>query len=294
MTTADLALLRRAGRLLESRLTGAGHWISTPEVVQLTCESPRVVGSNRGHDTEAWRHSMPTKGTTILRPCDRCGVSTAILVSESSKYRVVWCHACVITDAATRQAVLARTRVLECGCCRGWGGYRTTGGYGIVALHGQRYLTHRLVWEMTNGPIPDGLYACHDCPCGVDRRECCEPSHIFLGTSRDNMQDAARKGRTLAGSRHPFVKISIDHVNEIRRRYATGETQRALAREFSVAQTTISALCRGKNWSTVPSEHMAIRGQGPCRTCGGNDWWYPHASSGRRCRACRRARWARR
>lgn len=35
-------------------------------------------------------------------------------------------------------------------------GYHSKAGYHVITLRGKRYLRHRLVWSMANGPIPEG------------------------------------------------------------------------------------------------------------------------------------------
>lgn len=64
-------------------------------------------------------------------------------------------------------------------------------GYGKTRYLGKDWLVHRLAWELANGPIEQGMCACHKC----DNRKCFELSHIFIGTQKENIQDALVKGR---------------------------------------------------------------------------------------------------
>ena len=96
--------------------------------------------------------------------------------------------------------------------CLEWTGYTNPMGYGQIGVDGKLMLTHRLAWELANGPIPDGLCVCHAC----DRPPCADVTHLFLGTRADNDADRDAKGRTFNGNTakthcpadHPYDDIN--------------------------------------------------------------------------------------
>lgn len=84
--------------------------------------------------------------------------------------------------------------------CWIWKGIIEQNGYGSIELGGDRkkagsrtrISAHRLSWILHNGPISSPtIFVCHKC----DNPPCVRPDHLFLGTQRDNMRDASRKGR---------------------------------------------------------------------------------------------------
>ena len=75
--------------------------------------------------------------------------------------------------------------------CWLWKRAINSAGYGLIGKEGKLYTAHRISWELHNGPIPEGIQVCHKC----DVKYCVNPDHLFLGTQKDNMDDAVRKGR---------------------------------------------------------------------------------------------------
>jgi hypothetical protein len=112
---------------------------------------------------------------------------------------------------------------------------------------------HRFMYELVKGSIPKGLYACHVC----DTPLCVNPDHIFLGTIKDNAQDAFRKGRfpDVKGANAPNSKLTQEQVNWIRSFPKENRpTGRALARQLNVSEATISSILLGQTWyNSLPS-----------------------------------------
>ena len=75
--------------------------------------------------------------------------------------------------------------------CWLWPNYRNAKGYGTICFDGNKYSVHRLSFQHFKGIIPAGMHVMHEC----DNPACFNPTHLFLGTHQDNMQDMVRKGR---------------------------------------------------------------------------------------------------
>ena len=85
--------------------------------------------------------------------------------------------------------------------CHEWQGAKTKRRYGRFWFQGRMAMAHRVAWELTIGPIPAGLFVCHHC----DNPSCCNPTHLFLGTPKDNTEDAVKKGRISRGKAHSTI-----------------------------------------------------------------------------------------
>ena len=105
-------------------------------------------------------------------------------------------------------------------------------GYGQLGVAGKLVYAHRFAWEITRGiPIPDWMQVCHHC----DTPECVNPSHLFLGTAKDNMRDMVRKGRAVT-TRRVMSAEDVDIAHKMR---AGGATNTRIAELFGVTQTAV-------------------------------------------------------
>lgn len=125
--------------------------------------------------------------------------------------------------------------------------------YGQARFNGRKWRAHRLAWVLANGPVPSGMLICHRC----DNPPCCNPSHLFLGSTRDNQLDCVRKGRAnpQRGEDHHEAKLTCEAVAEIRRRYKPGDPVNggnALGREFGVCHGMIGYIVHHQRWRHLP------------------------------------------
>ena len=124
----------------------------------------------------------------------------------------------------------------------------------MSAWHGKNYVAHRVsaylmgLVDSMSAPSSsrEPTHVLHKC----DNRKCCNPDHFFLGSFSDNQLDAYKKHRKRQpqGSAHTNAKLTYDQVLEIRKRYAAGELQVPLAKEYKVSQRAISLIVRGETY----------------------------------------------
>lgn len=145
------------------------------------------------------------------------------------------------------------SHVDKSGDCWLWTASLGPTGYGQFAIKPRMVRSHRYAWEITNGPISPGMLVCHSC----DNRRCVNPTHLFLGTHTENMQDCVGKGRfrflaTRSGESHHASILTIDIVREMRRlAFCDGVRRSEIARRFGVGRTVASNAINGRTWRHV-------------------------------------------
>jgi hypothetical protein len=129
------------------------------------------------------------------------------------------------------------------GACWPWMRSRYRNGYGQTSYNRKKLLTHRVAYELANGPIFHGLRVLHRC----DNPPCCNPAHLFAGTQLENIADMDMKGRgrrgVHRGETHPRCKFPDAVVAAARAMYAEGSfSQREVARKFGISKGYITQL----------------------------------------------------
>lgn len=134
--------------------------------------------------------------------------------------------------------------------CWPWtaGCFKDRGGYGAFWLNGRLWKAQRVAWLFTNGPIPEGLEVLHRC----DNPQCCNPAHLWLGTSLENQRDKFEKGRHCYGERNGRAKITVQDVQEIRTLHESGVSVDELSGRYGVTPGSIYKICRRAMWPSVP------------------------------------------
>ena len=85
------------------------------------------------------------------------------------------------------KSISKKNHPLECWI---WEAAKDKDGYGTL-WNGKKIKAHRFSYELYLEKIPNDLFACHHC----DTPSCVNPMHLFVGTAKDNTQDAIKKGR---------------------------------------------------------------------------------------------------
>lgn len=118
-------------------------------------------------------------------------------------------------------------------------------GYGSIgndAWLGKKIVSvHRKTYEHFNGDIPEGMFVCHKC----DVPSCCNPNHLFIGTAKENSQDAVKKNRVAKGHRNSRAKLTNEQVELIRKTKEQKGNLKQLSQSLPVSYWQVIAIGNG-------------------------------------------------
>jgi len=152
--------------------------------------------------------------------------------------------------------------------CWEWKGKISKNGYGWI----RNMLAHRCSYEIFKGEIESGKSVCHIC----DNRKCINPDHLWVGTIKENMQDAKQKGRladqtgrkhteeTLLklknrrfknpraqGEKHWNSKLTKQDVIDIKDKLNQKIKLKDIASQYDIDRSHLSRLSRGLAWGHI-------------------------------------------
>lgn len=124
--------------------------------------------------------------------------------------------------------------------CWVWQKARTDAGYGVFGSEDRvTTYSHRRMFELVVDSSIEDWIICHEC----DNPPCCNPDHLFKGTTLDNNNDMIKKGRA-----KKFRLITPQEAEEIRKRANSGEPIYIIAKDFTkVGYAAVLSTARGVN-----------------------------------------------
>ena len=117
-------------------------------------------------------------------------------------------------------------------------------GYGQGTYLGKSCLAHRAVYEARVGKIPNGKLVCHTC----DIRCCVNPGHLFVGTHKQNSQDAVAKNRQARGDKIYLTRCNPEMVRAIRQEAGSYD---AIGKKYGLHRGTVRLIKLHKTWRHV-------------------------------------------
>jgi len=115
--------------------------------------------------------------------------------------------------------------------CWNWLGTLDRYGYGKFKVNNRTVKAHRYSYHLHYGDFDESLHVLHHCdhPC------CVNPSHLFLGTNRDNVADRTAKKRHAQTSK----RLTANEKRAILEHAQQGQTFQSIAQQFQVHISTI-------------------------------------------------------
>lgn len=122
-------------------------------------------------------------------------------------------------------------------------------GYCYIRQNYRQIRAHRHIYQECFGEIKRGLVVRHKC----DVRNCINPEHLELGTSKENTHDIISRGRWALGEKSGTNKITSEEARKIKILIRDGKRNYEIMNLLNVTNDIVGKIRRNKTW-----KHVAI------------------------------------
>lgn len=136
--------------------------------------------------------------------------------------------------------------------CWVWIGCPSRDRHVQVNVNGRMEYAHRWAYKLFQSNDIDNKVIMHTC----DNPRCVNPIHLIVGTQKDNIQDAVKKGRVSrthqpCKEKHPCHKLTQQQVNDIRTEYKWHDSAcgiYGLSKKYNTSPRNIHYIITNKTW----------------------------------------------
>ena len=143
--------------------------------------------------------------------------------------------------------------------CWEWCSSIFNNGYGQTVKYKGTTRAHRVSWLLFKGKIHKNKCVLHKC----DNKRCVNPSHLFFGSQKYNIQDMIKKGRDnfypliengydWIGEKNPHAKLTKKDVKFIRKKGVKNEIDaKYFAEKYKITLKSIYRVIKHDTWKNV-------------------------------------------
>lgn len=131
--------------------------------------------------------------------------------------------------------------------CLLWTKAKSHNGYGLTKRNGKMVRAHRVAYCDAAGISLEevsGQLVLHSC----DNPACIEPTHLSLGSHKDNSEDMVSKDRECSGESHHSNKLTEAQVVEI---YKSSQSLHEVAAQYGISYGMAGHIRQKRKWKKV-------------------------------------------